>query len=148
MQLSTRTRYGTRAMVELASAYPGRLVPLQEVAKTQGLSVKYLEQIMRILKVGGLIMAARGKRGGYRLTRSPEDIKLTEVYRVLEGPTALAPCLDGAKSCPMRESCPTRETWIEIREAIEGVLERSTLQDLVDRKISKSQARSAVVAAF
>jgi len=140
MKLSSRTRYGTRAMFALAQAYPDRAVSVRELARNQQLSPKYLEQIVAALKTAGLLKAARGMHGGYTLARPPETIKLSDILRVLEGPCQIVDCVEDARSCRMSEVCPTRETWIEVKQAIDGVLERTTLQDLVERSRRKGNS--------
>jgi Rrf2 family protein len=134
MRLSTRTRYGSRALAELAAAYPGQVLSLKDVAKNQHLSVKYLEHIMTTLRVAGLVRPVRGMRGGYTLTRPPGRITLREVFETLEGSLAPVDCVDDPQSCPLKEVCPTRETWVEIKNSLAKILEGTTLQDLLARK--------------
>jgi len=137
MKFSTRTRYGSRAMAELAAAYPDGVVSVKEMARRQHLSAKYLEQIIGSLRSAGLIEAVRGMHGGYVLSRPPSQISLSEVFRVLEGSSAPVGCVENPDQCAMSETCPTRETWVEIREAIEQILEGTSLQDLAERKKRK-----------
>lgn len=139
MRLSTRTRYGSRAMAEIAAVYPDATVSVKEMAQNQHLSPKYLEHIMRALKAAGLIKPVRGMRGGYALTRSPASIKLSEIFCVLEGSPAPVFCVDHPKSCPIRKGCPTRQTWIELKNAITEVLEGTTLEDLAKRMKRKER---------
>ena len=136
MQLSTRTRYGSRAMVELARVYPERAISVREISEKQHISAKYLEQIITTLKVGGLISPVRGMHGGYRLTRAPEEISLQDVFGLLEGSAAPVYCVDHPETCPARSECPTHQTWVEIRDAIAGVLERKSLSDLAKQSDS------------
>lgn len=144
MRLSTRTRYGCRALVELAAVYPERPITLQRMADSQHLSVKYLGNIMTALKLAGLVRPVRGARGGYCLAKSPAALSLREVYEALEGSPAPVDCVDDPHSCPLEATCPTRETWVEMKNALVGVLERTTLQHLVARKQRKElQAREA-----
>jgi Rrf2 family protein len=140
MRLSTRMRYGCRAMTELAAAYPGRAVSVRDMARNQRLSAKYLEHIVGSLRTAGLIEAVRGIHGGYALCRPPEHISLSEVFRVLEGSPAPVDCVDNPDACPIMKGCPTRDTWVEITEAIKGVLEGTTLRDLADRRESKTDS--------
>ena len=137
MKLSTKARYGTRAMVELAAAYPDRAVSVKEMGERQLLSLKYLEQIMAALKAAGLIRAVRGVHGGYALTRDPSTIKLTEVFQAVEGVPTLVECVGDPGSCPMRERCPTRGIWVEMTTAIRRILDGTTLADLVDSRRSR-----------
>lgn len=133
MRLSTQIRYGARAMVELGLAYPERVVSVREMAESQHLSVKYLERIMVALKTAGLVTPVRGIHGGYALARPPSSITLGEVYRILEGSPAVVYCVDHPESCPLLQTCPTRDTWVELTAAVQGVLEGTTLEDLVER---------------
>lgn len=133
MRLSTKMRYGTRALAELASAYPHGSLPVKELARRQHLSTKYLEQIMGALKAGGLTSAVRGVNGGHELTQAPSEIKLSDVFRALEGPLMLTECTDHPEKCRLSGDCPTLPLWREITVAIQSVLENTTLQDLLDR---------------
>ncbi len=134
MKLTTRTRYGTRALFELARAYPGGGVSVKEMAERQRLSPKYLEKIMATLKAAGLVTAATGVHGGYALTRSPERIRISEIFAALEGPAELVECLRSDAACPLEGVCPTQSLWREMTDAIVDILEGTTLQDLAERK--------------
>ena len=125
-------------MTQVASGRPDCPVSVRDIAEQQRLSPKYLEQILRPLKAAGLIRAVRGKQGGYVLTRPPERITLKQVYESLEGSVAPVECVDCPESCSMHDVCPTRDTWLEIKESIAGVLERTTIWDLLERKKLKA----------
>jgi Rrf2 family protein len=140
MRICTRTRYGARALAELAAAYPVGPVPLRELARSQRLSVKYLEQIMARLKSAGLVRAVRGMRGGYTLTVPPGEVNLSDVFRALEGGPLLVKCVARPDICVMHEGCPTRDTWVELGEAITKFLRGTTLQGLAERRASKDHA--------
>ena len=142
MKLSTRTKYGTRALVELALAEGDEVISTRKVADEQDISFKYLEQIMSALRAGGLVNSRRGQNGGYTLARRPEQITLLQVYRVLEGSTAPADCVDDPGSCPMGADCAPRETWAEMAESIRDVLENTTLRDLTERHREKHRGGS------
>lgn len=145
MKVSTKARYGARALVELAVVYPKKAVSVKDMAKRQSISPKYLEQIFAPLKAMGLVRAVRGMHGGYELSRPPGQIGLDEVFAALEGSPAPVDCVDHPKACPMEDVCPTRDTWVEMRDAVEGVLKRTTLQDLVDRKRQKTGSSDALM---
>lgn len=119
-------------MADIA-AHPGNPVPVRDVADRQHISPKYLEQILNALRVAGLIRAVRGIHGGYTVTKPPEAINLRDVYEALEGPIAPVECV-AQRHCPMENICPTRETWLEMKESLERLLERTTIKDLVDRR--------------
>jgi len=142
VKLSTRARYGARALVELAPAYPDSPVSTRDLAERQHLSAKYLEQIMRSLKAAGLVTAVRGMHGGFVLSCPPENITLQDIFEALEGSIAPVECADHPDSCPMQEVCPTRDTWVEMMQSMERVLEGTTIKDLAARKRAKCRASS------
>jgi len=124
-----------RAILELALAYKaGKAGPLQikVIAERQNISNKYLEQLIAIIKSAGLVRSIRGPHGGYVLAKSPEDIKLSEIFRVLEGPVFTVECVENKEACASFADCITRRLWIEVNDAILNVLTNKTLQDLVD----------------
>jgi len=122
-------------MAEIAAAYPDGVPSIREIAEKQQVSAKYLEHIMQGLKAAGLVRAIRGTHGGYVLARPPEQITMKEIYQALEGSAAPVPCVDEPTLCDMVGSCPTRDAWVEMKQAIEEVLGRRTLRDLA-RKCS------------
>lgn len=121
-------------MVALAMTYPERAVSVKELAKDQRLSIKYLEHIMASLKGAGLIKPERGVHGGYSLSRDPAAISLIELYRAFEGPFSLLDCIGNPTLCQMNEECPTRDTWVEMNEALEKILKQTTIHDLLEKK--------------
>ncbi|MFW6457564.1 MAG: RrF2 family transcriptional regulator [Planctomycetota bacterium] len=133
MQISTKLRYGSRVLSELGVAYPEETLSVRELAERQDISEKYLEHIMSSLKSAGIIRSVRGKYGGYQLRRPPEEITLAEVFRVLEGPPAPVECVENPESCSMCGACPTRRTWVDMRDAVVDVLENTTVADLEER---------------
>lgn len=140
MKLSTTMRYGARAIAQLACHSAEDPVSVREIADQQAISAKYLERILKALKAAGLVQAVRGKRGGYVLARPPESITLKDLYEVLDGSAAPVACVDCAASCEMHDVCPTRDTWVELREAIASVLQRTTAHDLAIRRHEKALA--------
>jgi Rrf2 family protein len=132
MKLSTRTRYGIRAVLELAASYGKSPLQTRVIAEHQGISVKYLEQLMAILKSGGLVRSIRGSKGGYLLSRPPNQIKTSEVVSALEGPVVTVECLENESYCAQVADCVARQLWAQMQKAIDTVLESVTLQDLLD----------------
>ncbi|KAJ52806.1 Rrf2 family protein [Clostridium tetanomorphum] len=131
MKLSTKGRYGVRAMVDLAINYGSEPVSIKSIAERQNISEYYLEQLFSSLRKADLIKSIRGAQGGYILTREPRDISIAEIMEVLEGPLDLSECvLEG--SCSNMDSCSTRLLWVKIKESVEQVTKSTTLQDLVD----------------
>lgn len=133
MKLSTRTRYGIRAIIELAQHEGKRPLQLKLIAERQGISVKYLEQLMSLLRASGFVRSIRGSKGGYILARAPEQIKLSEVFRCLEGPVTTAECTENEDYCERAADCAAREVWVQVEEAIQRVLKSISLADLVHR---------------
>jgi Rrf2 family protein len=131
MKISTRSRYGLRMMLELALNYGNRLTFLGEIAKREGISEKYLGQLVILLKSAGLINAKRGARGGYTLARKPSEITLEETIRVLEGDLNLVDCVKDSSFCKRSSICATRVIWSELVDKISSYLDSLTLQDLV-----------------
>ena len=133
MKLSTRTRYGIRAVLELAENYGKGPLQLKIIAQRQEISVKYLEQLMAVLKSAGFVRSIRGSKGGYVLAKSPEQIKLSDVFYCLEGPVVTVECVENAGYCTRTNDCAARQIWAEVQKAVIGVLQSITLQNLVDR---------------
>lgn len=133
MKLSTRTRYGIRAILELALNYGKGPLQLKIIAESQEISVKYLEQLMAILKSAGMVKSIRGSKGGYILARSPGEIKVSDCFNCLEGPVVTAECVENFSYCRRISDCVVRDIWVEMHKAIMNVLQSMTLQDLVDR---------------
>ena len=133
MKLSSRSRYGLRAILDLALEYGGGPLQIKTIAKREDISSKYLEQLMTILKTAGLVRSLRGPKGGYLLVKPPNEVRLSEVFTVLEGPLVTVECLQHPQFCPRCAECITRQVWAQIHDAMLGVLESITLQDMVDR---------------
>jgi len=106
---------------------------IKTIASQEDISNKYLEQLMTILKTSGLVRSLRGPKGGYMLAKPPNEVKLDEVFTVLEGPLVTVECLQHPEYCPRCAECITRQVWSDVQDAILGVLEAINLQDLVDR---------------
>ena len=137
MKLSTRTRYGVRAILELAGNQNKGPLRIKTIAHRQDISVKYLEQLMTILKSAGFVRSIRGSKGGYILAKAANQIKLGDVFNALEGPVTTVECLENENYCARAADCVTRQVWAEVQEAIMNVLQSMTLQDLVDRAKDK-----------
>ena len=144
MKLSTKGRYGTRAMVDLAIHYGQGNVLLKDIAKREGISNKYLEHLLTSLKVAGLVRSIRGAHGGYILAKPPAQIKLSQVIKVLEGSTAPVECIDDPKTCSRTKFCVTRDVWKEIKRAMDEILESVSLKDLVEQEKKKEQSEDAI----
>ncbi|MHC4636524.1 MAG: RrF2 family transcriptional regulator [Planctomycetota bacterium] len=139
MKLSTRTKYSIRAIIEIASHYGKGPLQSKIIAQRQDLSVKYLEQLIAILKSADFVRSIRGAKGGYVLSRPPKDIKLSEVFRALEGSVVTVECLENDDYCNRTGNCVSKELWAEVEDAVYKVLESKTLQDMVDRANNKKE---------
>lgn len=140
MKLNTKTRYGTRAMLELAlKEEPGPL-SAKEIAEGQDVSVKYLESLLAALRKAGLVRSIRGAGGGYMLARSPEEITVREIFEVFEGTQGLVPCTDDPDLCERSKICPTHEVWAEMFASCMDVLESWTIEDLAQRAREKRRS--------
>ena len=144
MKLSTRGRYGTRALLELALYHGKGPVPLKDIAQSQQISLQYLEHLITPLIAGGIVWSTRGARGGVSLARPPEEIKLSEVMQLLEGSIAPVECVNDPKYCSRSDLCVTRDIWGELKKAMDGILESTTLQDLVERQKRKGQSKEVM----
>lgn len=137
MKLSTRARYGTRALLDLARHAGEKPVRLKDIAGRQNISLHYLEHIITPLVGAGIIRSIRGARGGLKLTRHPKDVKLSEVIQLLEGTIAPVDCIGNPESCDRADLCVTRDVWCEMKKAIDATLDSVTLQDLVEKQKRK-----------
>lgn len=136
MKLSSRARYGMRAILELAMEYGKDPLQIKMIAEREDISNKYLEQLIAMLKAAGLVRSIRGPRGGYMLAKPPAEITLKNIFETLEGPNVPAECLEHPEFCPRCMDCATRDVWAELQAAINSVLEGTTLADLVQRAAS------------
>lgn len=139
MKLSTKGRYGTRAMLDLALHYGEGAINLKEIAERQQISERYLEHLILSLKTAGLVKSIRGSHGGFMLARPPADIKAIEIIEALEGPLCPVHCIDDPESCSRAEQCVTRTLWEELNRAMNRVLESRNLQDIVEQHRAKGQ---------
>ncbi len=131
MKLSTKGRYGVKAMVDLAIHYGGDPVSIKSISERQNISEYYLEQLFSPLRKANLIKSVRGAQGGYILSKSPQDTTIAEIMEVLEGPIEISNCLDD-KSCNNVDCCATRLLWAKIKNSIDSVTKSTTLQDILD----------------
>lgn len=138
MKVSTKGRYAVRFLLDLALHDQTKPIALNEIAKRQDISEKYLWQIAANLKSAGLVSAVSGKRGGFFLAKAPEKISLKDIIEVLEGNSALVDCVHDSAVCKRSATCVTREMWHEASSRISQVLTSFTLADLV----AKSKKRA------
>lgn len=140
MKLSTRSRYGTRLMLDMAENYQGGPIQLGVIARRQGIPVKYLEQIIIPLKKAGYVSSVRGYRGGYMLAKPPEEVTIGEIVVLLERGLELTACVDFPANCERAETCVMRLLWQQATEAMCLKLNEFTLADLI--KMTQSNAKT------
>lgn len=132
MMISTRGRYALRVMIDLSEHSGEGYIPMKKVAERQGISLKYLEQILPALSKNKLIEGVHGKGGGYRLSRKPEEYTVGEILRLTEGDLAPVACLEcGAAACERKDSCKTLSMWSGFFQLTNEYFDRITLADLV-----------------
>ena len=134
MKLSTRARYGLRAMVDLATHSDGQPVMMRAIASNQVLSKRYLDNIFATLRQEGLVLSVRGAAGGYRLARPAEDIRVDDVVSALEGDILLVHCEDEFGGCDRHGRCAASEGWWNASKALRDSLHDVTLAELVVRQ--------------
>lgn len=137
MKISTRGRYGIRLMLALALHYEKGTIPLKMIAKDQGISEKYLEQIINPLTKSGLVKSFRGAQGGYILTNPPEEITVGEILRVLEGSLSPVDCVDHP-NCANADTCVSLSVWKKMKDALDEVVDHITLADMAKEFAEKN----------
>jgi Rrf2 family cysteine metabolism transcriptional repressor len=145
MKVSTRGEYGVRAMVALAHNYGVGPMSIAAVAKESSVPYAYLEQLIVPLRRAGLVESKRGAQGGYQLTRPPEEVRIGDVYRIMEGPVAPMDCVsenEADQTCPLIDGCETRPVWLKVRDSIASALDSMTLADLVRQGDARREARA------
>lgn len=136
MMISTRGRYALRVMIDLAEQQAEGYVPLKEIAARQEISEKYLESILKLLVKGKILTGLRGKGGGYRLNKTPEEYTVTDILELTEESLAPVACLDkSADSCPRAAQCRTLDMWKGLDALVRDYFDHITLADLTDGKL-------------
>lgn len=134
MKVSTRGEYGVRAMVALARHFGEGPMSIADIARASSVPPAYLEQLIAPLRRADLVQSKRGAHGGYVLARPPQDVRIGEIYRVMEGPVAPMDCVSenmADQTCPLIDNCETRPIWLRMRDSIVDVLDSTTLADLI-----------------
>ena len=144
MKISTRARYGLRALIDLGVYYKSRPVLVKDIAKRQNLSERYLEHIMLALKKAGILMSIKGGKGGYMFLRDPSEIKISEIIEILEGSLSPVECVEKKEICEKSEYCVARELWCKIKNEILKYLEGITLKQLIERQKKKNENKEKV----
>lgn len=135
MRLSTKGEYASRAMLELSRRYREGPIHSCEISKAQQIPPHFLQQILLLLKRAGYLKSRKGRMGGYILAKPPEEINVAEIIRVMDGPLAPIDCVSvmAHEACPMEATCGLRWLWKDVRDAIAGILEKTTFADLVEK---------------
>ena len=144
MKISSRARYGTRVLVELALNYGNGPMRVSDIAKKQGISAKYIEQLIAVLKGADLVNAVRGVHGGYTLARTPSKIKMLQIFEVLEGGLDQLECRGCPGSCSRDKNCVVSDVWKKMGAAVRAVLEKETLADIASRAKEKEKQTSSI----
>jgi Rrf2 family transcriptional regulator, cysteine metabolism repressor len=147
MKVSSRGEYGVRAMVALAKNYGDGPMSIAAVSKASSVPTAYLEQLIGPLRRAGLVKSTRGAHGGYQLTRDPHEVRVGDVYRVMEGPVAPMECVSediSEQTCPLIAGCETRPVWLQMRDAIANTLDSTTLGDLISQSPRRSARQESV----
>jgi len=132
MKLSTRGRYGIHAMYELAANHGGAPVSIKALSEKHNIPEAYLEQLIAVLRRDELVVSIRGAQGGYKLSRSPEEITVGDVLRSLEGGLKLIDCLEEEETCGKSCACPSRIVWKKLSDGLNQIVDSITLKDMVD----------------
>lgn len=136
MKVSTRGEYGVRAMVALARHYGQGPLSIADISRETAIPSAYLEQLIAPLRRASLVTSKRGARGGYMLARTPGDVRIGDIYRVMEGPVAPMDCVSEDptdQTCPLIDGCETRPIWLKVRDSIVEALDSTTLADLANK---------------
>lgn len=137
MKMSTKGRYGIRVMMELAGHYGLGPTSVAAIARSQGISGKYIHLLVMGLRSAGLVRTVRGPGGGYELAKAPSSITALDVVSALEGRSVPVECVADASSCPRAGRCAARDVWCEVASAVDGVLSGLTLEQLAARQRAK-----------
>lgn len=143
LKLSTRGRYGVKAMFDLAMHKEEAPISLKSIAERQGISEHYLEQLISGLRKAGLVRSIRGAQGGYVLGKEPSEIMVGDIIRVLEGPIAPVDCVseEDPECCEKAEFCVTRTIWEKVRDSITDVLDSISLEDMIQDAAKRDSER-------
>jgi len=144
MKLSTKGRYGLRALLDLTLHQDEGPVLMKDIARRQEFSLPYLQHLIAPLIAAGVVKSTRGAGGGVLLLKPPAEIRLSGVLELLEGSIAPVDCIDNPKVCPRSGFCVTRDIWIEMKIAMSQVLDSTTLQDLAERQRQKGQIETGM----
>lgn len=143
MKLSTRTRYGARILIELALQADQGAVPVSKIASQQEIPVKYLEQLLRELKLAGIVKSVRGPKGGHLLAKEPGNISLGQIVRLFEAQSDLVDCISSPEKCERASECLIRNAWNDATNALYNKLDEISIADLINDTGKKTPGQPA-----
>jgi Rrf2 family protein len=135
MKFSTKTRYGLRAMIELANDKTNEGVYQKDISKNQDISIKYLDQIIHSLKIAGLISNVKGKKSGYILTKKPSEIRIYDIHRAFENDICVIDCMSANFHCDRMAECTVQSFWKGLNQVVIDFFKNTTLEDVAEGKI-------------
>ncbi len=145
MRIPTRLRYGLRSILDIATHQRDEEpVLLKDIAQRQGISERYLEHVVTSLRNAGLVKSVRGAKGGYYLALPPEQINILDVFKATSGPLELVFCVSQSESCTRAEQCAARIFWSQLYEAMRGVMQSTTLRDLLELQRKLDEQRTSM----
>ena len=140
MKISTKGRYAVRVMLDLALNNTGECIKVKDIAARQGISEKYLEQIIGVLNKAGYVQSVRGAQGGYRIAKDPGEYTVGMILRLTEGSMVPVACMEeGAPECERRDGCETLEIWKDLYDAVNNVIDNVTIADLVEKRKRRTE---------
>ena len=139
MKLNTKTRYGIRAMIELAMDWKGKGIFQKEISERQQISYKYLDHIISALKTKGLIANVDGKKSGYRLSKQPEEITIYDIYKAFEPALQIVDCINNEGECAKQKKCAASDLWCGLNKQIIDYLDAINLKELSDKQMALNQ---------
>lgn len=146
MKISTKGRYAVRVMLDLAANNTGECIKVKQIAERQGISEKYLEQIISILNRAGYVRSVRGAQGGYRIAKDPKDYTVGMILRLTEGSLSPVACLDDeVNECERCDTCETLSVWRELADAINHVVDNVTIADLLEKQQARENAMMYII---
>lgn len=146
MKISTKGRYAVRVMLDLAANNTGECIKVKQIAERQGISEKYLEQIISILNRAGYVKSVRGAQGGYRIAKNPKEYTVGMILRLTEGSLSPVACLDDAvNECERCDTCETLGVWKELADAINHVVDNVTIADLLEKQQARENAMMYII---
>ena len=137
MKLSTKTRFATRALLDLAVTSKGKPVQIRTIAKRQNLSIRYLENIFTVLRAGGILLSTKGRGGGFSLAKDPLKITILDIVELVDGKISLVHCIDSPTSCDRSLNCVPRDVWKNLNSNLKKTLSATTLNDLIKNHKNK-----------